>query len=184
MQNRPPPDFRWDDARILRALLDTRTLSGAAARIGVNTSTIWSPARRARRGLGSTVVRSHARRSYADRARRAPRSARRSRRTHATGLLLEAAGRETKAEGVVRITAPPGVAENMLAPALPRLLARHPELRVVIDASIGYADLTRREAGGKAYRPGAGTEGRAMPLIFQVLLVDRRRRNARVAGCR
>jgi LysR substrate binding domain len=63
----------------------------------------------------------------------------------ATSFAMAAAGREVRAEGEVRVTAPPGIAEHLLAPALKRLLGRWPKLRVTL-ASVGRADLTRREA--------------------------------------
>lgn len=64
----------------------------------------------------------------------------------ASGFAMAAAGREREVAGIVRITAPPGVAEHLLAPALPRLFARWPKLRVALDATVAYADLSRREA--------------------------------------
>ena len=60
------------------------------------------------------------------------------------GVALDAV--EAEAEGVVRLTAPPGVADVFVAPALVRFHARHPRVRVDLDASVGYADLTRGEA--------------------------------------
>jgi hypothetical protein len=64
----------------------------------------------------------------------------------ASGLALAAQEREIEPEGEVRLTAPPGIAQFIVAPALPQLLQSHPRLRVSLDASIAYADLTRREA--------------------------------------
>ena len=60
------------------------------------------------------------------------------------GVMLDAV--EAEAEGVVRLTAPPGVADVFVAPALAQFQARHPKVRVNLDASVGYADLTRGEA--------------------------------------
>lgn len=60
------------------------------------------------------------------------------------GVALDAV--EAEAEGVVRLTAPPGVADVFVAPTLARFHALHPKVRVDLDASIGYADLTRGEA--------------------------------------
>jgi DNA-binding transcriptional LysR family regulator len=76
----------------------------------------------------------------------------------ADAFLLAGQSREVRPEGEVRLTAPPGAAEYLLAPALPRLLRRHPRLRVVLDASVAYADLTRREADValRTRRPTAG----------------------------
>lgn len=71
---------------------------------------------------------------------------------------MTAEGREVVPEGEVRITAPPGYAEYLVAPAIPRLLARYPQLRVTLDASAHVADLTRREAdiAVRSSRPTTG----------------------------
>jgi DNA-binding transcriptional LysR family regulator len=65
---------------------------------------------------------------------------------------------ETEVEGVVRLTVPPGIADAFIAPALARLHQRHPKLVVELDASVGYADLTRREADValRVSRPASG----------------------------
>ena len=68
------------------------------------------------------------------------------------GVALDAV--EAEAEGVVRLTAPPGVADVFVAPALARFHALHPKVRVDLDASIGYADLTRGEADPRFARAG------------------------------
>ena len=62
------------------------------------------------------------------------------------GVALDAVEAEAEAEGVVGLTAPPGVADVFVAPALVRFHARHPKVRIDLDASVGYADLTRGEA--------------------------------------
>jgi len=80
---------------------------------------------------------------------------------------------ETVAEGVVRLTAPPGVADAFVAPLLARFHARFPRVVVELDASIGYADLTRRDAdlALRAMRPRSGdliatrlVQSRSIPL--------------------
>ncbi len=153
-----PHALRWDDARVLLALLRTRSLSRAGALLSVNASTVsrrldaLERAVRARLfdrtpdGVLPTVLAE----SLAPHAEGMERAA--------TGLALAAEGREVAVEGVVRLTALPGGMEYLVAPALPRLLARHPRLRLVLDASVGYADLTRREAdlALRSVRPQSG----------------------------
>jgi DNA-binding transcriptional LysR family regulator len=77
------------------------------------------------------------------------------------GLALFAAAVdaiETTAEGVVRLTVPPGLADAFIAPLLARFHQRFPRVVVELDASVGYADLTRREAdlALRATRPRSG----------------------------
>lgn len=153
-----PPRLRWDDARVLLALLQARTLSGAGARLGVNASTASRRLEALEAALGARlfdrtadgVLPTSLAEELAPHAEAMERAA--------AGLALAAQGREALPEGEVRLTAAPGVAEYLVAPALPRLLARHPRLRLAIDASVSYADLTRREAdlALRAVRPSTG----------------------------
>ncbi|BDG05106.1 LysR family transcriptional regulator [Anaeromyxobacter oryzae] len=150
--------LRWDDAKVLLALLQTRSLSRAGARLRVNASTVSRRLDaleaavgvhlfdRTPDGLLPTAV-AEALGPHAEAMERA-----------ASGLALAAQGREQLAEGEVRLTVPPGVAQFLVAPALPRLFRRHPRLRVVLDATVAYADLTRREAdlAVRTTRPTSG----------------------------
>ncbi|MGE0327947.1 MAG: LysR family transcriptional regulator [Polyangiaceae bacterium] len=61
-------------------------------------------------------------------------------------LTLRAESRDQEPAGVVRITAPPGLAYGFLAPFAADLRARWPELQLHVLASVQYADLARREA--------------------------------------
>jgi DNA-binding transcriptional LysR family regulator len=65
---------------------------------------------------------------------------------------------ETEVEGTVRLTVPPGIADTFVAPKLAELHERYPRLLVELDASVGYADLTRREAdlAIRSTRPTSG----------------------------
>lgn len=162
-RNPPPPppagpDLRWDDARVLLALLGTRSLSGAGAHLGVNASTVSRRLDALEEALGARlfdrtpdgVLPTALAEELGPHAEAMERAA--------AGLVVAAQGRELLPEGEVRLTAPPGVAEYLVAPRLPALLARHPRLRLVVDASVAYADLTRREAdlALRGARPAAG----------------------------
>jgi DNA-binding transcriptional LysR family regulator len=141
-----PHPLRWDDARVLLALLRARSLSGAGARLGVNASTASRRLDALERALRARlfdrtpdgVLPTALAESLAAHAEAMERAA--------DGLALAAEGRELAVEGEVRLTALPGGMEYLVAPALLRLLARHPRLRLVLDASVLHADLTRREA--------------------------------------
>ena len=64
-----------------------------------------------------------------------------------TGQLLDglAAG-EAQVAGTVRVSAPESLASGVLAPRLPELRARHPELRLEVSVSAAAANLSQREA--------------------------------------
>jgi DNA-binding transcriptional LysR family regulator len=69
----------------------------------------------------------------------------------------------------VRISCAPGVGDHFVAPAIARLIERHPGLRIELDSSIAYADLTRREAdiALRITRPNTGD------LIAQKLMEEK-----------
>lgn len=153
-----PSALRWDDGRVLLALLRARSLSRAGALVGVNASTVSRRLDALERALGARLfdrtpdgvlptVLAEALAAHAEAMERG-----------ASGLVLAAQGREVAVEGEVRLTALPGGMEYLVAPALPRLLARHPRLRLTLDASVAYADLTRREAdlALRSVRPSSG----------------------------
>ncbi len=150
--------LRWDDARVLLALLRARSLSRAGALLEVNASTVSRRLDALERGLGARLfdrtpdgvlptALAEALAAHAEAMERA-----------ASELVLAAEGREAAVEGEVRLTALPGGMEYLVAPALARLLARHPRLRLTLDASVAYADLTRREAdlALRSVRPTSG----------------------------
>lgn len=150
--------LRWDDLELLLALGREGTLSAAATRLGVNTSTIGRRLDAMEAGLGVHLFdRTPTGIAPTELARGLLPIAESMEQVAADALRL-LAGRETAPEGVVRLTAPPGLANWFVAPALVELHARHPKLIVELDASIGYADLTRREAdlALRASRPASG----------------------------
>lgn len=131
---------------MLLALLATRSLSAAGKQLGVEPSTVSRRLDALEAALGARlfdrtpdgVAATALAEELGPHAEAMARAA--------DGLALAAEGREALPEGDVVITAPPGYAEYFLAPALPRLHAAHPRLRVTLDASTRVADLARREA--------------------------------------
>ena len=150
--------LRWDDLELLLALTREATLSGAATRLGVNTSTV---ARRLDAMEASLAVHLFDRTPAGIVATELCRDLlpiAESMEQVAADALRLLAGRETEPEGLVRLTAPPGLANWFIAPLLIQLRERYPKLAIELDASIGYADLTRREAdlALRANRPTGG----------------------------
>lgn len=141
-----PERLRWDDLEVLLAVGRAGTLSGAAAELGVNTSTVARRLDAMEAGLGVHLFdRRPTGLGATELAESLMPVAEAMERAAADALRL-VAGRETQPVGTVRLTAPPGVANWILAPALGELRARYRRLSIELDASVGYADLTRREA--------------------------------------
>jgi DNA-binding transcriptional LysR family regulator len=163
----------WDQVRLFLAVARGGSLAEAAARLGLDISTVSRRLDRLEEELGVHLF---------DRTREGTvaTAAAEQMLPHAEEMELgmhrfTAAGAqvETAVEGTVRLTVPPGVADAFVAPRLVELHARHPGLVVELDASIGYADLTRREAdlALRARRPTGGDlvvvrliEARSLPM--------------------
>jgi len=149
---------RWDDVRLFLALHRERSLAGAGARVGLDASTLSRRLAALEDSLAARLF---------DRTRDGLVP------TAAAELLLPAAeemesahvrfardasGFEREVEGVVRLSVPPGMADAFVGPALVRLHAKHPRIRVELDASVRLLDLTRREAdlAVRTIRPQSG----------------------------
>jgi DNA-binding transcriptional LysR family regulator len=150
--------LRWDDLKVLLALHRRGSLKRAAEELGLNISTVSR-----RLGALEELVGAHLFDRTPEGVR--PTAAAEQLLPHAEEVeraALEFArgleGFEVDPEGVVRITAPPGLVDSFIAPALVELAEAYPRLRIQILASIGYADLTRREAdlALRLMRPAAG----------------------------
>ena len=152
------PPLRWDDVPLFLALHREGSLGRAARRVGLDTSTLSRRLTaleatlsltlfdRDRDGLHATAA--------ADRLVVAAEAMERC----AADFARDAEGFERAVEGRVRLTAPPGVADLIVAPRVGELLARHPRLHVEVDSRVAYADLSRREADValRVTRPAGG----------------------------
>lgn len=151
-------EMRWDDVRLFLALHRGGSLAAASARVGLDASTLSRRLVALEASLGARLF---------DRTREGLVP------TEAAELLLapaeemeaahgrfarEASGLERAAEGVVRLSVPPGLADSFLGPVLVRLRAEHPGIRLELDASVRVMDLTRREAdlALRTIRPQSG----------------------------
>ena len=141
-----PANLHWDDVRLFLTLCRSRTVGAAASQLGVDSSTVSRRLMALEETLAATLF---------DRGREgiAPTKAAEDLLPVAeeieAGMLrfANAADRlEREVVGLVRVTCPPDVAEVVVVPLLPEILARHPGLRVELDPGEAILDLTRREA--------------------------------------
>ncbi|HEX4457580.1 MAG TPA: LysR family transcriptional regulator, partial [Polyangia bacterium] len=136
----------WDDLRLFLAVFRAGSLGLAARRLGLDTSTVSRRLAGLEEELGASLF---------DRTRRGLVATRLAELGLPAVEAMEAAqgrfardisGAERHVEGVVRLSVAPGLAQEFIAPLLVELHARHPGLRIEIDASQHVIDLSRHEA--------------------------------------
>ncbi len=139
-------DIPWDDVRLFLAVAEHGSLSAAARHLRLGQPTLSRRLAQLEEHLGYAVF---------------ERSALGARLTSAGEKLLEPARRmaewagelERAAEpgdagprGVVRLTAPPGIAFGFVAPFAAALREALPDVQLQVLSTIRYMDLSRREA--------------------------------------
>ena len=136
----------WSDLQLFLAVVDAGSLSGAARVLRVTQPTV---SRRLAaleaevgeplfaRAVDGTSLTSFGERML-DPARRMADAARE--------VDLVASGADALPRGVVRLTAPPGVAFSVVAPFAVHLQKKLPEVRLEVLSTVSYLDLARREA--------------------------------------
>jgi DNA-binding transcriptional LysR family regulator len=150
--------FDWDQVRLFLAIAREGSLGGAGARLGLDVSTVSRRLDRLEEEVGAPLF---------DRSREGttPTALAEQLVPHAEEMELSAARfasagaqTETEVQGTVGLTVLPGIADVFVASRLRELHERHPRLVVELDASITYADLTRREAdlAVRTQRPSSG----------------------------
>jgi DNA-binding transcriptional LysR family regulator len=159
----------WDLLRVFLEVARTGRLVAAAERLGMDVSTVSRRLDRLEKELGLSLFERGRDGAVITAAaeKLLPAAEDMARAMGEVGVALDAV--EAEAEGVVRLTAPPGVADVFVAPTLARFQARHPKVRIDLDASVGYADLTRGEAdlALRTRRPDRGD------LVTQKLVTTR-----------
>lgn len=142
----PAADYRWDDLRVFLALARGGSLAAAAARLGVDATTVGRRLTALEVSLGQALF---------DRTRDGvkvtPAGARliplaEAAEQAAQAVLDEAQAVDRAPEGLVRLAVPPVVAELVVVPMLSALLTRYPKLRLALDGTTAVVDLARREA--------------------------------------
>jgi DNA-binding transcriptional LysR family regulator len=137
---------RWDDVRVFLAVYRAGSLGQAALRLAMDTSTVSRRLSAFEEGLAVRLF-DRARDGIAatSAAKGLLAAAEAMEAAHAR-LAREASDVDAVVQGVVRLSLPPGLADAYVAPALPRLLREHPQLRIELDASARVLDLARHEA--------------------------------------
>jgi DNA-binding transcriptional LysR family regulator len=139
-------DISWDDARLLLAVADGKSISRAATFLRVAQPTVSRRLAVLEASLGEPLFARSARgatlTAFGERlAVPARRMA-----EWATELAHAAERTDAAPRGLVRITAPPGVAFDVVAPFAATLRDALPDVRLEVLSTVRYLDLARGEA--------------------------------------
>jgi DNA-binding transcriptional LysR family regulator len=139
-------DVSWDDVRLFLAIAENGSLTEAARRLRVGQPTVSRRLAELEETVGyalfersveGATLTSHGER-WLEPARRMAE--------WAGELSRESERADAGPSGVVRVTAPPGIAYDFVAPFASRVRERYPQISLQVQARVEYADLVRREA--------------------------------------
>jgi len=151
-------DFDWNDLRAFLAVARTGRLTAAAARLGVDHSTLSRRLAGLEHALKAKLFdRSPSGYTLTAAGERLVPSAEQMERL-ALGAEEDVGGTAANVEGVVRIGAPGGFGSWFIAPRLARLRADHPRLRLQLVAASSAFSLSKRDVdlAVSVSRPPAG----------------------------
>ncbi len=156
--------IQWDDLRTFLAVAEAGSLSAAAKRLRVTQPTVSRRLAALEAELGEPLfVRTIEGVSITSYAERLLEPARRM-AEWAAEVDRAAERRDAAPSGLVRVTAAPGVAWDLLAPFAASLKARLPAVRLELLSTVESLDLSRREAD-LALRFGPPTQRDVVSVI-------------------
>ena len=139
-------DISWDDARLFLAIAEEGSVSAASRSLRIAQPTVSRRLRDLEEALGFALFqRAHGGTTLTTRGERLLEPAKKM-AEWAAELARAAEKKQSKPSGVVRVTAPPGVAYDFLAPFAAWLRGKHPELRLEVLSAVDYLDLPRGAA--------------------------------------
>lgn len=154
--------LNWNDLRFVLAVARTRSLAGAARRLGVNDTTVARRIAQAEQRLGAHLFERNLGILHPTEAGAAVVAGAERVELEVQALESAVSGADGLAAGSVRVTSVPIMVNRLLVPALPPLLRNHPQLRVELIAEPRDLSLTKREADIALRLARPRTEGRAI----------------------
>ena len=127
-------------------LADEGSLAGAARRLGLNHATVSRRVAALESALGIRLVTRLARSTPLTGKGRDVLKIAREMAEGANGIMRLAHDASATLSGHVTLTAPPAMATSLILPNLPRLLERHPDLRLTVSSEAGVVSLDRGDA--------------------------------------
>ena len=136
----------WGEVQLFLAVADAGSLSRAARALRVTQPTVSRRLAELEAGLGEPLfARSVDGATLTSFGERMLEPARRMAES-AADVERVAEGADARPGGIVRVTAPPGVAFDFLAPFAASLRERLPDVRLEVVSTVSYLDLAKREA--------------------------------------
>ena len=139
------PDLNWNDLRVILAVARGRSYADAARTLRVNETTVSRRVAKCESALGAKLFERGG-------GEHIPTQAGEElvRRAEKIEIEIQAAteavaGTAMEVAGTVQVTAVPQIANRIIAPRMPELLARHPNLVVHLIAESADLSLMRRE---------------------------------------
>ena len=161
-------DIPWEDLRLLIAVAESKSVSAAARQLKLGQPTVSRRLAALEYALGEPLfVRSVAGVTPTPTAERLLVPARRM-AEWAAEVERTAAGREPGPQGMVRVTAPPYIAFDFLAPFAASLRAEHSALQLEVLSSMQYLDLARGEADLALRGPGKDSPGLKVVAALEI----------------
>ncbi|MBS2021427.1 MAG: LysR family transcriptional regulator [Deltaproteobacteria bacterium] len=147
-------DIPWEDAQLFLAVAETGSVSRAARAVGIGQPTVSRRLALLEYRLGAKLfLRSPSGATLTTAGERLVEPARKM--AEWAGELSRAAASTDRApRGLVRVTAPPWICFDLLAPFAAWMLKKSPGLRLQVLSTVSYLDLARGEAE-LALRPRA-----------------------------
>lgn len=136
----------WDDLRIVLAVAEHGTLSGAAVALKVSHPTLTRRLKRIEQRIGLTLFERTAHGLRLTEAGADMRSLAEGWRSEVIELERRLAGRDRRPAGPVRITAPDAVAEYILPDILAGFSRQHPDIVIELNVSSAVLSLAQRQA--------------------------------------
>jgi DNA-binding transcriptional LysR family regulator len=155
---RSAPALDWEQVRLFLAVSRESSLAAAGARLGMDVSTVSRRLDRLEEDLGAPLFERSREGTTRTALAEQMVSYAEEMELSAARFVAASAQAETEIEGTVRLTVLPGVSDVFIAPYFEKLRRKHPRLVIELDASVSYADLTRREAdlAIRVMRPTSG----------------------------
>jgi DNA-binding transcriptional LysR family regulator len=136
----------WESVELFLAAAEHKSLAKAARSLGVTQPTVSRRLAELEATIGESLfARSVEGVTRTSAGERLLRPARAMAEGHGE-LERIASGSRAAPAGVVHVTAPPGIAYELLAPIAARLRRQLPDVRLSVEASVRQVDLVRREA--------------------------------------